>query len=100
MNSFNAGIYPELAFQSFPDQNLLRKHNILILKGKVMITEYKTVHANPVITRKKRAPMIQTPSHRPLSLAAFDWPFQIALSEKEMEPGVGMRGAGIFPGRL
>ena len=35
-------------------------------------------HANPT---KNRAPMIRTHSHRQLSLAEFDWPFQTVLDE-------------------
>jgi IS5 family transposase len=39
------------------------------------------VHENQATVLKKHAPMIRTQSHRQLSLAAFDWPFQTALSE-------------------
>ena len=39
------------------------------------------MHEKQAIALKKRAPMIRTHSHRQLSLAEFDWPFQIALDE-------------------
>lgn len=40
------------------------------------------VHEKQATTLKKRAPMIRTQSHRQLSLAEFDWPFQTALDEE------------------
>ena len=39
------------------------------------------VHEKQAPAFKKRAPMIRTQSHRQLSLAEFDWPFQTALDE-------------------
>ena len=39
------------------------------------------VHEKQATVFKKRAPMIRTQSHRQLSLAEFDWPFQTALDE-------------------
>ena len=39
------------------------------------------MHEKLATALKKRAPMIRTQSHRQLSLADFDWPFQTALDE-------------------
>lgn len=39
------------------------------------------MHGKQAKPTKNRAPMIRTHSHRQLSLAEFDWPFQIALDE-------------------
>ena len=39
------------------------------------------MHGNKALHSKKRAPMIRTQSHRQLSLAEFDWPFQTALDK-------------------
>lgn len=39
------------------------------------------VHDNETITLKRRAPMIRTHSHRQLTLAEFDWPFQTSLDK-------------------
>ena len=39
------------------------------------------MHAKQASTIKKRAPMIRYQSHRQLSLAEFDWPFQTALDD-------------------
>jgi len=39
------------------------------------------VHEKQAPALKKRAPMIRTQSHRQLSLAEFDWPFQTKLDE-------------------
>lgn len=40
------------------------------------------MHEKQAPTLKKRAPMIRTQSHRQLSLADFDWPFQTKLDEE------------------
>ena len=37
------------------------------------------MHGKQANFNKKRAPMIRSHSHRQLSLAEFDWPFQVAL---------------------
>ena len=39
------------------------------------------VHDNETITLKRRAPMIRVHSHRQLTLAGFDWPFQTSLDK-------------------
>ncbi len=39
------------------------------------------MHENQAHLTKNRAPMIRYHSHRQLSLAEFDWPFQTALDE-------------------
>ena len=39
------------------------------------------MHGKQAKPTKNRAPMIRTHSHRQLSLAEFDWPFQTALDE-------------------
>ena len=39
------------------------------------------MHGKQAKPSKNRAPMIRTHSHRQLSLAEFDWPFQTALDE-------------------
>ena len=39
------------------------------------------VHEKQATALEKRAPMIRTQSHRQLSLAEFDWPFQTKLDE-------------------
>ena len=40
------------------------------------------MHEKQATALKKRAPMIRTQSHRQLSLAEFDWPFQTKLDEE------------------
>ena len=41
------------------------------------------MHGKQAKHTKNRAPMIRTHSHRQLSLAEFDWPFQTALDENK-----------------
>jgi len=39
------------------------------------------MHERRVLTGKNRAPMIRTHSSKQLTIAEFDWPFEIALDK-------------------
>ena len=45
----------------------------------MLLSEGIIMHRNEAIPLKRRAPMIRTHSHRQLTLAGFDWPFQTSL---------------------